>query len=258
MATTTCHIWQYWYKKSLWIENKANLGGFDGHGRPSNFVNGQCDLEIKWMTLKNNHLQTLKSDQNRQFFGPCDLQIWQMTLKTTGHLFHAPRSFMCHFIVIGEFKLELLSGNTQIGSKSYILQPVWPWHVTDDQKKKKQRGHLFYAPRRCVLFHSHPWIAIGAITRKRQIGAKFVLNFVTLIFDLWPWPFAWSPLLYLRSTDNGMGVYWIHPNVCPSICPSVRRQGFRNFLKIFWLNSFHTWYLPLWGESLDHYTFSCS
>ena len=33
--------------------------------------------------------------------------------------------------------------------------------------------------------------------------------------------------LYPRSTEGGMGVYWIHPDVRPS----VRRQGFRNFLK---------------------------
>ena len=34
-------------------------------------------------------------------------------------------------------------------------------------------------------------------------------------------------LLYPRSTEGGMGGYWIHPNVSPSVC----RQGFRNFLK---------------------------
>ena len=30
------------------------------------------------------------------------------------------------------------------------------------------------------------------------------------------------------------------------------------FWKKYWLNSFHTWHLSLWGESLDPYTFSCS
>ena len=29
-------------------------------------------------------------------------------------------------------------------------------------------------------------------------------------------------------------------------------------LKIYWLNSFDTWHLSLWGESLDLYTFLCS
>ena len=40
-----------------------------------------------------------------------------------------------------------------------------------------------------------------------------------------------SGLLYPRSTEGGMGVYWIHPDVCPSVHPSVCRQGFRNVLK---------------------------
>ena len=38
-------------------------------------------------------------------------------------------------------------------------------------------------------------------------------------------------MLYPRSTEGGMGVHWIHPDVCPSLGPSVCRQGFRNFLK---------------------------
>ena len=29
-------------------------------------------------------------------------------------------------------------------------------------------------------------------------------------------------LLYPRPTEGGMGVYWIHPDVCRSVCPSVR------------------------------------
>ena len=37
-----------------------------------------------------------------------------------------------------------------------------------------------------------------------------------------------------------------------------RKWGFRNFLKKYWLNSFHTWHLHLWGEFLDPYTFLCS
>ena len=30
------------------------------------------------------------------------------------------------------------------------------------------------------------------------------------------------------------------------------------FWKNYWLNSFHTWHLPLWDEFLDPYTFLCS
>ena len=47
--------------------------------------------------------------------------------------------------------------------------------------------------------------------------------------------YIWSdPLLYPRSTEGGMGVYWIHPRCLPvrlSVRPSVCRQSFRNFWK---------------------------
>ena len=53
----------------------------------------------------------LKLDLNRRFFSPRDLDIWWMTQKTIGHLFYATLSFLHHFVAIGEYKLELQSGN---------------------------------------------------------------------------------------------------------------------------------------------------
>ena len=45
-------------------------------------------------------------------------------------------------------------------------------------------------------------------------------------------------------------LWW--PNLWP-------KMGFPElFENNYWPNSFHTWHLPLWGESLDPYTFSCS
>ena len=70
------------------------------------------------------------------FFVACDLEIWQMTLKTIGHLFYAPSSFMYHFIALWEIKMKLQSGNTKFGSKSAIFCPVWPWNLTDDIEKQ--------------------------------------------------------------------------------------------------------------------------
>ena len=80
---------------------------------------------------------------------------------------------------------------------------------------------------------------------------------------------GWTPhcrqichILYPCSTEGGMGVYWNHPmSVCPSVRPSLclsvdKVSG--TFWKNYWLNSFHTWCLPLWCEFLDPYTFSCS
>ena len=48
-----------------------------------------------------------------------DGQPW----KTVGHLLYATSSFLHHFVAINEFKLELRSGNTQIGAK-FVLTSV--------------------------------------------------------------------------------------------------------------------------------------
>ena len=76
----------------------------------------------------------LKLDSNCQFFSPCDLEIGGWPRKTIGHLFHATSSFLHHFVAIGEFRLELQSGNDQFGSKLTIFFSRvtlkfdwWPW-----------------------------------------------------------------------------------------------------------------------------------
>ena len=74
--------------------------------------------------------------QNRWSFVPCDLEIEGWPWKTIGHLFFAVSSFVQHFIAIGEFKLELQSGNAQFESNSKISRAMWPWNLTDDLKKQ--------------------------------------------------------------------------------------------------------------------------
>ena len=56
--------------------------------------------------------------------------------KTIWQLFYTTLSFVHHFKAMGEFKLELQSGNTQFGSKSAIFCPVWPWNLMDDLEKQ--------------------------------------------------------------------------------------------------------------------------
>ena len=56
--------------------------------------------------------------------------------KTIGHLSFAVSSFVQHFIAIGEFKLELQSGNAHFGSNSTIFRAVWPWNLRDDLEKQ--------------------------------------------------------------------------------------------------------------------------
>ena len=56
--------------------------------------------------------------------------------KTIGHLSFAVSSFVQHFIAIGEFKLELQSGNAQFGSNWTIFRAVWPCNLTYDLEKQ--------------------------------------------------------------------------------------------------------------------------
>ena len=84
--------------------------------------------------------------------------------KTIGHLFYTTSSFVHHFKAMGEFKLELQSGNAQLGSKSAIFCPAWPWNLMDDFDKII--GYLFYVASSFV----HYFIAIRGFKLKLQSG----------------------------------------------------------------------------------------
>ena len=120
-----------------------------------------CDLEIWWMTPKNNRatllccfklftsfrshwwIQTGVTVRKcliwvkiNDFFSHVTLKFDRRPSKTIGHLFYATSSFVQHFVAIGEFKLELQSGNAQSGLKSMIFWAVWPWNLMDDLEKQ--------------------------------------------------------------------------------------------------------------------------
>ena len=66
------------------------------------------------------------------FFSRVTLQFDRWPSKTVGHLFYATSSFVHYVVAIGDFKLELQSGNAQFGSNSTIFLPLWPWPLTSD------------------------------------------------------------------------------------------------------------------------------
>ena len=266
---------------SRWIQTGVTVRKRSMRVKISDFF-VPCDLEIWWMTLKNNRApllcyiklcasfqshgwirwsyspETHNSGQNPRFFVPCDLEIRSVTLKnnrapllcrfklcasfhshrwikakvtvwkcsirvkignflscvtlkfnewpwkTLGHLFYATSSFVHHFVAIGEFKLELQSGNAQFGSKLMIFWAVWPWNLTDDLEKRQ--GTSPKQPKLYVSFHNHMWIKTGGTVWKRL---SWVMTSVTLTFDLWPWTFAWTSLLSLVITpDNFVMIRW--------------------------------------------------
>ena len=108
-----------------------------------------CDLEIWWMILKNNRAPLLcyfklcASFHSHQwiitgirvkigdFLSHATLKFDEWPWKTIGHLFCAISSSVHHFGAIGEFELELQSGDAQFGWKSAIFGRMWPWNLTD-------------------------------------------------------------------------------------------------------------------------------
>ena len=169
---------------------------------PETFNSGQnwrffepCDLEILRMTLKNNRASLLcyfklcvsfhtywwfqiwVTVRKRPIWVKCDDVLSRMTLKfdgwpwkTIGHLFNATSSFVQHFVPIGEFKLELQSGNAQSGSNSAILAlcDLEIWRLT----LKNNRAPLLSNIKLYVSFHHHMWIQTGVTVRKRPIWVK--------------------------------------------------------------------------------------
>ena len=121
-----------------------------------------------------------------------------------GHLFYATSSFVHHFLAIGEFKLELQSGNAQSGKIWRFLEPgdLEIWRMT----LKNNRAPLLSNIKLYASFHHHMWTQTGVTVRKRF---SWVVTSVTLTFDLWPWPFAWTLLWSLVITpENSMTIRW--------------------------------------------------
>ena len=97
--------------------------------------------------------------------------------KTIVHLFCTTLSYVHHFNAIGEFKLELQSGNAKFRSKSVIFLSRmtlkfdgWLWKIT---------GHLFYTTSSFV----HHFKAIGEFKLELQSGhAQFGSKYIMLSY----------------------------------------------------------------------------
>ena len=161
-------IGHLFYTTSSFVHHSKSIGEFKVELQSGNpqfwsksaiFV--QCDLEIWRMTLKNNRapllccfklcasfhslqwIETGVRAQKRLILLKIDISFWRVTLKfngwpskTIGHLFYATSSFVQHSVLIGEFKLELQSGNAQSWSNSTIFKAERPWNLTDDLAKQ--------------------------------------------------------------------------------------------------------------------------
>ena len=132
--------------------------------------------------------EMLNSGQNRRFFVPGDLEIWWMTLKNN----RAPRwcyvifcaSFESHRWIQTEVTVRKRSIRVKIGdflSRLTLKFDRWPW--------KNNRAPLLCCFKLYASFHSHQWIQTEVTVRKRSIRVEIgnYLYRVTLKFDGWPW-----------------------------------------------------------------------
>ena len=142
-------------------------------------------IEFK-LELQSGNAQFGSKSGNFLLVWPCDL-VDVLENNMTPLLLY---SLVYHFIAIGEFKLELQSTKAQFGSnRRYIVL----CHYETWQMTSKHNRALGYAT---VTFEFKPELR----SRHAKIGAKFVLTSVTFTFDLWPLPFAWTPLLSIGIT----------------------------------------------------------
>ena len=79
------------------------------------------------------------------------------------------------------------------------------WRLT----LKNNRASLLSNIKLYASFHHHMWIQTGVTVRKRL---SWVVTSVTLTFDLWPWPFAWTLRWSLVITPENfmMNRWWEH------------------------------------------------
>ena len=131
------------------VHNKANLRDFIAATGlvillkfdPNHRFFSPCDLEIWWLTSKNNtvhpfyYIKLCASSQIHwwiqtevlvrelsilvkisNYLSRVTLKFNGWPWKTKGHLFPTTSSFVHHFKAMGEFKLKLQSGNGQFGN----------------------------------------------------------------------------------------------------------------------------------------------
>ena len=145
------------------------------------------------------------SGQNRWLFVPCNLEIWRMTLKNN----RAP--LLCHFKLCASFCSQSVNSNWSNSPEMPNLVQNRRFFVPCDLEiwwmtLKNNRAPLLCHIKLCASFHRHMWIQTGVTVWK---WLNWVLTSVTLTFDLWSWPFAWTSLLSLVMTpENFMTMRW--------------------------------------------------
>ena len=131
--------------------------------------------------------------ENLHFLSRVTLKFDGRPWKIIGHHFYATSSFVHYFIAIGEFKLELQSGNAQFGSKSAIFVP----RDLEIRRMilKNNKALLLCSFKLCASFHNH----------KQTQTARKCPNWSKICFDLCDidlWPLALISCIDFTSVND--------------------------------------------------------
>ena len=194
--------------KRIFLNEQGNSEGFDSCDRPSNLT------QIGFQIINFSAHVSLKFDG------------WPW--KAIGQLFYITPSFVHYFIAMGEFKLELQSGNAQFRSKSAIFWvpcdlEIWPMNL------KNNRAPLLYFIKLCASFQSHGLIQTGVTVRKCSIQVKSELFYPGDLEIRWmTYKNNSTPLLcYFKLCASFHNHQWIQTGVTVWQCPIwVKIDGF--------------------------------
>ena len=130
---------------------------------------------------------------------------------------------------------------------------LWPMTL------KNNRAPLLSNIKLYISFHHHMWIQTGVTVRKQL---SWVVTSVTLTFDLWTWPFAWTLLLSLVITpENFMMIRWWEHSQQANLRDLIAATGqvFSNWIQIVNFSALVTVKFDGWPrKKIGHFFYNTS
>ena len=140
---------------------------------------------------------------------------------TIGHLFYTTSRLVHHFKPMGEFKLELQSGNDEFGSKSQFFVPcdLEIWRVT----LKNNRAPLLCYFKICASFFAMGELNWGYSPETPNLGQNQpFFSRMTLKFDGW----SWKTIGYISYQHQALCIVsWSFVNPNWSYGPETAKLG---------------------------------
>ena len=180
-----------------------------------------CDLNICWMTFKNNrapilcYIQICASFQSHRWIQngvtvrkrSTRVKISDLLTRVTLKNDRAP--LLCCFKLYVSFhshrwiKTKVSPETLNLGQNRglFCTCDLEFWQMTLKNNRAPVRSNI----QRYASFHHRMWIQTGVTVRK---PLRWVMTSVTLTLDLWPWPFAYTSRLSLATHEISVMIRW--------------------------------------------------